>query len=263
MSNTDAEIAEVADQLASRVSVLLGLREAEAELLIERVGHLYMDRMTSRFTDLRFRERLKRTNPFLLKVRGVTTVRQWAENEVMSSLFASEEEAVGHVLEAIAKACHPNAREPLVVDDFDFEVEEEDRVTSYQVKMSWDCMPMSTRRNLSNTIRRMRAHYEAQGKQYEGIFAPCYGRTRTSRPPGQEYTTLRSRDFWTQVGSGDEDFDTKVGTVCGLLCSEFRHEFSQSVVPDLIDRLTDEGAAAFGTPERDIDYERLFRRING
>ncbi|NFV79854.1 PmeII family type II restriction endonuclease [Magnetospirillum aberrantis] len=264
MSIVDAErqIEAVAEGLAGQVAELLGISPEDADKLIERVGHLYMDRMKDRFTDLRFNNRLKRTNPFLLQVRGARTVRQWAENQVMSALFASEEEAIGHVLETIAKVCHPTAREPLITDDLDFEVEDGDRVTGYQIKMSWDCMPMSSRKNLSNTVRNLREHYQKQGKEFVGVFAPCYGRSATNKTNSQEYVSMRSREFWTDVGNGDQEYDIKVGEVCRLLCSEFRSELSEEVVPELIDRLTAEGVAVFGTPEGDIDFRKLFRKIN-
>jgi hypothetical protein len=257
-----ADVADVVDQpLIDNVSALLGLDGERAEGLIREVARLYNDKMHRRFTTLKFRERLKRTNPFLLKVRGVTTVEQWAENQVRSALFASEEEALGHVLETIAKACHPSASIPTDTDDFDFEVISGSNVTAYQIKMSWDCMPMSSRKNLSNTIRRRREASEADGKTFAGIFAPCYGRAQTSQA-GQEYISMRSRDFWQEVGNGNDAFDFKVGEVCGLLCSEFRQELSNSAIPKLIALLTDEGRASFGDDEGRIDYERLFRAIN-
>jgi len=248
--------------LASEVASKLALTFATAEKLVLDVERLYMGRMTTRFTNLRFRERLKRTNPFLLQVRGVITVHQWATNQVMSSLFASEEEAIGHVLEMIAKICHPTAAEPVIADDWDFEIVTPEKVVGYQIKMSWDCMPMSSRRNLSNTTRRMRDHYSKTNQQFDGIFAPCYGRATTTKLPGQDYISLRSRDFWAEVGSGDEDYDFKVGEVCKLLCSEFRAELTETLIPDLVERLSREGEAVFGDGEGGIDFRRLFREIN-
>ena len=260
VQSSDVELA-VDEQLIAQVSDILGLDHPRAETLIREVARLYNDKMHRRFTTLKFRERLKRTNPFLLKVRGVATVAQWAENQVQSALFASEEEALGHVLETIAKACHPHAIPPEETDDFDFEVVNGSDITAYQIKMSWDCMPMSSRKNLSNTIRRRRAAYEGEGKTFTGIFAPCYGRAQTSQA-GQEYISMRSRDFWQEVGSGDDAFDFRVGEVCGLLCSEFREELSNNAIPKLIELLSEEGKASFGDEHGNIDYRRLFQAIN-
>jgi hypothetical protein len=244
------------------IAAMLRITADKARKLIADVGRLYTDRMMQRFTDLRFNERLKRTNPFLLQVRGVKTVRQWAENQVTSALFASEEEAIGHVLETIAKACYPGGREPSLTEDFDLEVSEPGKVTAFQIKMSWDCMPMSSRKNLSNTILRCREHYREQGIEFKGVFAPCYGRAETTKPPGQEYISKRSREFWAEVGAGDPDYDFKVGQVCRLLCSEFRAELNATAIPNLINRLATEGARVFGDQNANIDYERLFRVIN-
>lgn len=248
--------------LAPRVSQILSISEEAAHHLIGEVARLYSDRMTARFTDLRFNIRIKRTNPFLLQVRGVKTVREWAENQVRSSLFASEEEAIGHVLEHIAKACHPGGQTPELPIDFDFEVRTDDTVTAYQVKMSWDCMNDSARKNLSNTVAKCKVHYASEGKKFEGIFAPCYGRPSTSKSDKREYIVKRSRDFWAEVGSGDVDYDFKVGEVCHLLCSEFRDQLNRTAIPDLIKRLTDEGSRVFGDADGKIDYLRLFREIN-
>jgi len=108
--------------------------------------------MRQRFSELKVSERLKRTNPFLLRIMGAKTVRDWAEFQVQSALYASEEEATGHLLETIAMKCFPEATVPRYPDDFDFEVQiSPSEIDAYQVKMSWDCMPMSSRKNLSNT----------------------------------------------------------------------------------------------------------------
>lgn len=260
----DVETAEQTAQaeLVGQISERLGIDPGNTADLIKAVGKLYIDRMEKRFTDLKLRERLKRTNPFLLQVRGVRTVREWAENQVGSALFASEEEAIGHVLEMIAKTCHPSAQPPTLPDDFDFQVTSPEKVRAFQIKMSWDCMPMSSRKNLSNTIVRCRAHYEAQGIEFEGIFAPCYGKAQTTSPPGQAYISMRSRDFWQEVGNGDPDYDARVGDVCRMLCSEFRAQLYSDTIPLLIDALTKEGIKVFGNANGEIDYTRLFREIN-
>ncbi|MDO9499661.1 PmeII family type II restriction endonuclease [Falsiroseomonas sp.] len=260
-----AEVQEHAERdktLAEDVSQILGIAFEKARILVTKADLLYKAKMTQRFTDLRFRERLKRTNPFLMQVRGLKTVRQWAETQVASALYASEEEAVGHVLEMVAKICHPQAREPTITDDFDFEVAVEGAIRGYQVKMSWDCMPMSSRKNLSNTIDRLTAHYSTEDIDFKGYFAPCYGSISTRRPPGQKYITIRSRDFWAEVGSGDADFDAKVGEVCRLLFSEFRSDLNGRLIPELVARLAVEGVREFGDSEGDIDYRLLFRAIN-
>lgn len=250
-------------ELPSHVKVILSISDAQAEFLVSEAQRLYVDRMKQRFTELRVADRLKRTNPFLLQIRGAKTVRDWAKFQVESALYASEEEAVGHLLEAIAKICFPGATEPTYPDDFDFEVPISSReVHGYQVKMSWDCMPMSSRKNLSNTIQRVSAQMESQGREFIGFFASCYGKATTTRPPGQAYISLASREFWERVGSSTPNYDVKVGEVCALLCAEFRSEVLQSLVPTLLERLTAAASDEIGNPDGNINYAKLFRRIN-
>ncbi|MEV6411147.1 PmeII family type II restriction endonuclease [Kribbella sp. NPDC051718] len=250
-------------ELAQQVGKLLNVSSLQAELLVAEAGRLYIDRMRERFSRLKVSERLKRTNPFLLRIRGAKTVEDWATIQVTGALFASEEEAVGHLLEAVAKACFPRATEPLHPDDFDFEVIiSPTEVNGYQVKMSWDCMPMSSRKNLSNTIRRVTEEYAKSDIVFTGYFAPCYGRARTSQAPGQEYISLASREFWSQVGSGTDDFDVRVGEVCALLCSEFRSEVLNTLVPDLISKLAIAAQGEIGDDQGNLDFRKLFRRVN-
>ncbi|MFI7103422.1 PmeII family type II restriction endonuclease [Streptomyces sp. NPDC050161] len=250
-------------ELAGEVSALLRIPLDRATLVVTEAERLYVNRMRKRFSALKVADRLKRTNPFLLRIRNAETVRDWATLQVQSALYASEEEAVGHLLEAIVKACFPGARHPEYPDDFDFEVPGEDgEVAGYQVKMSWDCMPMSSRKNLSHTIVRVRDEYEKTGQDFVGYFAPCYGRARTSKAPGQEYVSLSSREFWEQVGGGTADYDVRVGEVCALLCSEFRKEVLDTLVPDLLERLTRAAQPEIGDAEGNIDYAKLFRRVN-
>ncbi|WP_078495867.1 PmeII family type II restriction endonuclease [Streptomyces sp. LaPpAH-108] len=250
-------------ELADEVSQILQLDRERAAFIVAESERLYVNRMRERFSKLRVSERLKRTNPFLLRIRGAETVRDWATLQVQSALYASEEEAVGHLLEAIIKACFPGATEPALPDDFDFEsIESDGAINGYQVKMSWDCMPMSSRKNLSNTIVRVKEQYRDQGKSFVGYFAPCYGRATTTKPPGQEYITLASKEFWQRVGNGDPEYDVRVGEVCALLCSEFRTEVLDTLVPDLLQRLTLAAQPEIGDREGRIDYARLFRRVN-
>ncbi|MFD5201900.1 PmeII family type II restriction endonuclease [Streptomyces sp. NPDC058375] len=251
------------EELADQVSAILGVDHDRAAFIVAESERLYVNRMRERFSKLRVSDRLKRTNPFLLRIRGAETVRAWAVIQVQSALYASEEEAVGHLLEAIIKTCFPGASEPALPDDFDFEsIESSEVIHGYQVKMSWDCMPNSSRKNLSNTIVRVREQYRSQGKTFVGYFAPCYGRARTTKQPSQEYITLASKEFWQQVGGGEPDFDAKVGEVCALLCSEFRSEVLDTLVPDLLDRLTHAAQPEIGDRDGQIDYAKLFRRVN-
>lgn len=250
-------------ELSLHVEKVLSVDRATAAFLVQEAERLYINRMRERFSELRVAERLKRTNPFLLQIRGAKTVRDWAKLQVESALYASEEEAVGHLLEAIAKACFPDATNPTYPDDFDFQVSlPGQEIHGYQVKMSWDCMPMSSRKNLSNTIRKVREDLESQGFGFIGYFAPCYGKARTTQPPGQEYISLASREFWEKVGGGIKDFDVRVGEVCALLCAEFRIEVLTTLVPNLLDNLTRAALPEIGSPDGAIDYVKLFRRVN-
>jgi Type II restriction endonuclease EcoO109I len=252
-----------ATELAARVSEILGISQERAEFLVSESERLYINRMRQRFSELRVSERLKRTNPFLLRIRGAKTVQDWATLQVESALYASEEEAVGHLLEAIAKICFPDAIEPTYPDDFDFEVPGPgNEVNGYQVKMSWDCMPMSSRKNLSNTIRHLREEFAKSEKLFVGIFAPSYGKATTTKPKGQEYVSLASREFWERVGRGTPDYDVRVGEVCALLCSEFRAEVLETLVPALLTKLTAVAQPQIGDANGALDYTKLFRRVN-
>ena len=250
--------------LQAEVERILGLPAAKASFLISESERLYVERMRERFSDLKVAERLKRTNPFLLRIRGAKTVEDWATLQVQSALYASEEEATGHLLEAIAKICFPGGREPTYTDDFDLEAPGgvPDAIDGYQIKMSWDCMPMSSRKNLSNTIRGLKKIYADQGVEFTGYFAPCYGKATTTTPSGQDYVSMASREFWTRVGGGDDGFDVKVGEVCALLCSEFRAEVLQTLVPQLVTSLVAAATPLIGDVDGNHDYGKLFRRIN-
>jgi len=260
-NNFNLPVAE--SELSNRVSEILGISPEQALFLVNESERLYSQRMIQRFSELRIADRLKRTNPFLLQIRGALQVCDWAKFQIESALYASEEEAVGHLLEMIAKSCFPNATIPTYPDDFDFEVRvSANMVHGYQVKMSWDCMPMSTRKNLSTTIRAVRGRFAKQGIAFDGFFAPCYGKARTTQPKGQEYISLSSKEFWEQVGGGLEDYDVKVGEVCALLCAQSRGRLLETLVPDLLERLTEAAMPEIGNPDGSINYAKLFRRVN-
>lgn len=250
------------EETISRVAELLGITDEPARALAQDAERLYSGKMAERFTKTKLAERFKRTNPFLLRIRGVATVRQWAENQVNSTLFASEEEAVGHLLEAIVKACYPAAQPPRVTDDLDFEVTTDEGVAGFQVKMSWDCMPMSSRKNLSATVERLTESHASEGTKFVGVFAPCYGKASTTRPKGQSYLSLASSELWTRAGGGNESFDVRVGEVCALLCSEARSKIGQTQIPTLIEQLTREATPLIGNEAGEIVYEKLFSLVN-
>jgi hypothetical protein len=250
-------------ELPDQVARILGVNMATAEFIVREAERLYVNRMRQRFSELRLAQRLRRTNPFLLRIRGAKTVRDWANFQVQSVLYASEEEAVGHLLETIAMACFPGAVDPTYPTDFDFEVASSTgEISGYQVKMSFDAMPNSSRKNLSNTIVSVREQLEKEGKTFTGYFAPCYGKPTTAQPPGQAYITLASKEFWERVGNGKNDFDVSVGEVCALLCAEYRVTVLDDLVPALLDNLTAAALPVIGNPDGTINYTRLFRRVN-
>ena len=169
----------------------------------------------------------------------------------------------GTPLEAIAIACHPNAATPRFPDDLDYEVDLSDNhVEGYQVKLSWDCMPISSRKNLSLTVEKLAAQYGAEGKEFVGYFAPGHGKAKTTSPPGQAYVSLSSRAFWTKVGNGDIEFDLKVGEAVALICGEFRRRLEQDLIPTLTDSLVEAADPIIGDSRGVLNMGKLFRAVN-
>jgi hypothetical protein len=74
--------------------------------------------------------------------------------------------------------------------------------------------------------------------------------------------SMRSREFWSNVGGGDSEYDVKVGQVTGLLCSKIRAEVESSLIPKLIDRLVEVAMPLIGNFSGEIDYQKLFREVN-
>lgn len=250
-------------QLVDFVRRELKISDEQAEQVVETTNRLYIETMTRRFGNEKLTDKLKRTNPFLLRIRNIKTVREWADIQVRGLLFSSEEEAVGHVLEQIAHICHPKSIKPEFSDDLDFQVNLDNIIRGYQIKMSWDCMPMSSRKNLSKTIEKLRTHYNEQGKEFIGIFASCYGKATTTNPKGQKYVALRSRDLWTEISGGiDVDYDVRVGEVCATLCAESRTKLINEIVSPMIERLIKSALPIIGDGKGNIDYRKLFRAIN-
>jgi Type II restriction endonuclease EcoO109I len=248
--------------LVEDVARLLELPEDRADAIVSELSGIYQRRMKKRFSGHKFAERIKRTNPFLLQIRNITTVSGWAKNQIVSTLQASEEEAIGHLIEAIAKHCYPGARQPTYPDDFDLEVEEGGEVRGYQIKMSWDCMPMSSRKNLSATIAKLEEKFASDGKKFVGIFAPAYGKSSATKPLGQRYESLASSVFWRRVGGNKPNFDVRVGQACALMCREFREELERDLLPTLEKDLTELALARFGEADGTINYPKLFGLIN-
>ena len=67
---------------------------------------------------------------------------------------------------------------------------------------------------------------------------PCSARTPVAQAPGQDYVGLTSKEFWTRVGNGKAGLDHSVGEACALMCSKFRAEALDTLVPQLIGALT-------------------------
>jgi hypothetical protein len=141
-------------------------------------------------------------------------------------------------------------------------VEADESVEGYQVKLSWDCMPMSSRKNLSRTVAMLEEQYGSDGKRFIGYFAPCYGKAKTTSPPGQKYISLSSREFWSKVGGGDTDFDLKVGEVVALTCGEFRERLERELIPRLVANLVSAASPLIGDADGSLDMGKLFRAVN-
>ena len=81
-------------------------------------------------------------------------------------------------------------------------------------------MPMSSRKNLSNTIRSLKQIYADQGMTFARVFRPLLrqGDHDNAQGPGLRFHG-KSR-VSTRVGAGDPGFDVKVGEVCALLSAQ-------------------------------------------
>ena len=55
--------------LASRVASVLRISQEAATDLVTEIERLYVDRMKERFSQIRVSERIKRTNPFMVRPR--------------------------------------------------------------------------------------------------------------------------------------------------------------------------------------------------
>ena len=64
-------------ELIGKVQHLLSIGETQAKSLILGAETLYIEKMRKRFSKLDISKRLKRTNPFLLMIRGAKTVKDW------------------------------------------------------------------------------------------------------------------------------------------------------------------------------------------
>ena len=73
---------------------------------------------------------------------------------------------------------------------------------------------------------------------------------------------MRVGRFGLRVGGGDTEHDAKVGDVCGLLCSEFRTQVKEELIPALIEDLTKAATPLIGNANGQVDYKKLFRLIN-
>src|SRR4051812_33359880 len=90
-TGVDETATQPLDEVTRRVQAILSITHDQARFLVAESERLYVDRMRDRFSQLRVSERLKRTNPFLLRIRGAETVEDWATLQIESALYASEE----------------------------------------------------------------------------------------------------------------------------------------------------------------------------
>jgi len=245
-----------------QVAEILGISLEQAQRIWNLASEKYNACMKKRFSEVGVRRRINNTNPFMTAVRDTKTVEKWAYLQVLSTFFASEEEAIGHLLEALAKECHIGARPPKYPDGLDYEVEKDNSVTGYQVKSGKD-LNSSTKNNLSVTSNSVKEKYQAEGKTFNCIAASCYGRKSTTSPPSHDFTYLSSREFWSQIGNNNPSFDYKIGQVLNLICAEFHREIKDVLAPELCTRLTQEALPLIGNPDGTLNLEKLFRQVNG
>jgi hypothetical protein len=73
---------------------------------------------------------------------------------------------------------------------------------------------------------------------------------------------MASREFWQEVGAGEEDYDARVGEVCALLCSEFRSNEVKPMIASLVAILTSAARPIIGDSDGNLDLVKLFRAVN-
>ena len=177
----------------------------DIQLFVETNINTFHENRLKRLQELKLEDILKRKNPYLFRVKNISTGEELVKSILDAYLSSQEETLFGKFLEelAIYIAEKVYGGHKSTAEGIDLEMEIDDRYYIVSIKSGphWGNSSQIKRmkRNFREAIRRLR-----QNGRFRNIIAVngcCYGRDR--RPDKGDYLKLCGREFWKFISGYD------------------------------------------------------------
>jgi hypothetical protein len=206
---------------------------------------------------------LARKNPYLFRVKNITTAQDLVRSLLDAHLSSQEESIFGEFLEQLAvfvcKRAFCGRKSPAEGIDIEFERDGVLYLVAVKSGPNWANSQQIVR--LKDTFRKAKRILRSSGyrQQVVAINGCCYGRDR--KPDKGDYFKLCGQSFW-ELLSGDSNFYTRIVEPLGYKAKERNEQFNREY-PKVVNRFTREFTNDFCAPDGSILWDKLVRFNSG
>ena len=225
--------------------------------------NLFHNCRISRLQKLRFKEILRKKNPYLFKAKNILTAQDLISGVMDAFLSSSEEKIFGDFLEKLAifvsSQCYGGKKSSAPGIDLEFDRDRIRFLVSVKSGPSWG--NSSQYQALESNFRRA-VTVQRQNKQTVGIqpvLGICYGNTRTADKG--LYIKYTGQAFWCFL-SGDPNLYIDIIEPIGHEARKHNNAFKQEKAR-LVNRFTAEFLHLFCTEDGTVDWPKLIKFNSG
>ena len=230
-----------------------------AESQIKELIRASVDKIHNKF-DIQPRSLVKRKNPYLYRLRGANSAREFASAIVEAAISSSEETIFGDFFEEVAIIICQNSRGGIKssAEGIDMEYDTEEGVrTLVQVKSGKNWGNSSQQKALRGNFEKATRILKQGGKvktvrSIEGI---CYGGDESKYVHSHE--RFIGKAFWTEI-SGWEQVDQALMELLSECATDDLQDARQRLIDKVVDYLQSEGVAENGT----VNWVKLLELVS-
>jgi hypothetical protein len=231
------------------VRAALGLSQRQTDRIVQAFDDFVARPLAANLTKLHGRDLAKR-NPMIYTVRGVETVKEWAEQVLVDKETSAIEAHIGTWLEEVARLVSGGIKPGSGVD---LQITDGDGVVQlYAIQSASNTKNAGGRKSDIEALRRGARPLRGHRQQVELNIAVLSGRAKTGvTREHSDITVLSSDDFWGRI-SGIADFRARLlraTTILAWLVKRRSEEESE--------RIKREAVELFGDEDGKLDLEAL------
>lgn len=236
--------------------------EATIVAEVAKAVEMFYERVIASMDNLDIEKVMKRKNPYLYKVKGVTNVAEIVSATLSAFVSSSEETVFGDAFfEPIALAVSGGTKSMAEGIDIEIHDAENNSVTVYAVKSGPNVFNAQSRKKQVLSFMNAQVLARQAKERFLAYIGYGYGTKKGKPKTPRIYQELAGQAFWTEL-TGDPEFYVKLIGYIGDTPQAYIKEFQESY-DKAYNRLIRDFTSLFCKEDGSIYWEKLVRFNSG